>query len=145
MAPEELFSIAETDLWKLSQTVSHYRCRCSLEFQSFSTAETKPKRGQFTNFSHGYSETKVQCESCLFPIRKNTRILTKMGEIHELFVFTLSLVWFAGATPDTGAGFGLARSQFCNHFGCSGNYFFGAIPPEPLGDTLRFQNHLVSA
>ena len=23
-----------------------------------------------------------------------------MGEIHELFVLTLSLVWFAGATPD---------------------------------------------
>ena len=25
---------------------------------------------------------------------------TKMGEIHELFVLALSLVWFAGATPD---------------------------------------------
>ena len=24
-----------------------------------------------------------------------------MGEIHELFVLDLSLVWFAGATPDT--------------------------------------------
>ena len=24
-----------------------------------------------------------------------------MGEIHELFVLALSLVWFAGATPDT--------------------------------------------
>ena len=23
-----------------------------------------------------------------------------MGEIHELFVLVLSLVWFAGATPD---------------------------------------------
>ena len=23
-----------------------------------------------------------------------------MGEIHELFVLALSLVWFAGATPD---------------------------------------------
>ena len=24
-----------------------------------------------------------------------------MGESHELFVLALSLVWFAGATPDT--------------------------------------------
>ena len=24
-----------------------------------------------------------------------------MGEIHELFVLALSLVWFAGATPDS--------------------------------------------
>ena len=32
-------------------------------------------------------------------LRKNTRI-HKKGEIHELFVFPLSLVWFAGATPE---------------------------------------------
>ena len=25
-----------------------------------------------------------------------------MGEIHELFVWALALVWFAGATPDFG-------------------------------------------
>ena len=30
---------------------------------------------------------------------KETRI-HKNGEIHELFVLALSLVWFAGATPD---------------------------------------------
>ena len=35
----------------------------------------------------------------VFP-RENTRIHTKMGEIHELFVLPFSLVWFAGATPD---------------------------------------------
>ena len=33
-------------------------------------------------------------------LRKNTRIFTKMGEIRELFALALSLVWFAGATPD---------------------------------------------
>ena len=33
-------------------------------------------------------------------LRKNTRIGIKMGEIHELFVVALSLVWFAGATPE---------------------------------------------
>ena len=27
----------------------------------------------------------------------------KKGEIHELFVLSLSLVWFAGATPDINA------------------------------------------
>ena len=51
------------------------------------------------NFSQGHSGTKVQCESCLFSQGK-TPEFTKMGEIHELFVFPLSLVWFAGATPD---------------------------------------------
>ena len=33
-----------------------------------------------------------------FPKKKTTEF-TKMGEIHELFVLPLSLVWFAGATP----------------------------------------------
>ena len=51
------------------------------------------------NFSQGHSGTKVQCESCLFSLGKAPEF-TKMGEIHELFVLALSLVWFAGATPD---------------------------------------------
>ena len=33
-----------------------------------------------------------------FP-KEKTPEFTKMGEIHELFVLALSLVWFAGATP----------------------------------------------
>ena len=56
-------------------------------------------KGQFMNFSQGHSGPKVQCESCLFSQGK-TPEFTKMGEIHELFVLPLSLVWFAGATPD---------------------------------------------
>ena len=28
------------------------------------------------------------------------RRIHKMGEIHELFILSFSLVWFAGATPD---------------------------------------------
>ena len=64
--------------------------------------QTKPKKGQFVNFSQGHSGTKVQCESCLFSEGK-TPEFTKMGEIHELFVLALSLVWFAGATPDFSA------------------------------------------
>ena len=51
------------------------------------------------NFSQGHSGTKVQCESCLFSQGK-TPEFTKMGDIHELFVLPLSLVWFAGATPE---------------------------------------------
>ena len=51
------------------------------------------------NFSQGHSGTKVQCESRLFSQGK-TPEFTKMGEIHELFVWPLSLVWFGGATPD---------------------------------------------
>ena len=30
----------------------------------------------------------------------SSRIHIKIGEIHELLVLALSLVWFAGATPD---------------------------------------------
>ena len=51
------------------------------------------------NFSQGHSRTKVQCESCLFSQGK-TPEFTKISEIHELFVLGLSVVWFAGATPD---------------------------------------------
>ena len=53
--------------------------------------QTKPKKGQFMNFSQGHSGTKVQCESCLFSQGK-TPEFTKMGEIHELFI--LALFWF---------------------------------------------------
>ena len=55
------------------------------------------------NFSQGHSGTKIQCESCLFSQGKTPELI-KMGEIHELFVLALSLVWFArlaGAFPDT--------------------------------------------
>ena len=53
------------------------------------------------NFSQGHSGTKVQfVNRARFPKEKNTRSHTKMGEIHELFVLALFLVWFAGATPD---------------------------------------------
>ena len=62
--------------------------------------QTKPKKGQFMNFSRGRSGTKGQCESCLFSKGK-TPEFRKMGEIHELFVLALCLVWFAGATPDS--------------------------------------------
>ena len=61
--------------------------------------QTKPKKGQFMNFSQGHSGTKVQCESCLFSQGK-TPEFTKMGKIHEVFVLALFSVWFAGATPD---------------------------------------------
>ena len=58
------------------------------------TPANQTKEGQFTNFSRGHSGTKVRCESCLFSQGK-TPEFTKMGEIHELFVLVLSLVWFA--------------------------------------------------
>ena len=70
------------------------------QLSEFRSGPGKPKKkGQFMNFSQGRSGTKVQCESCLFSQGK-TPEFTKMGEIHELFVLALSLVWFAGATPD---------------------------------------------
>ena len=51
------------------------------------------------NFSQGHSEQKFEMSIVLVFLRKNTRI-HKMGEIHELFVLALALVWFAGATPE---------------------------------------------
>ena len=51
-------------------------------------------------FRGGIPEQESDMWAVLVPQRKNTRIRTKMGEIHELFVFALFLVWFAGATPD---------------------------------------------
>ena len=65
-----------------------------------SPRQTKPKEGQFMNFSQGHSGTKVQCKSCLFSEGKTPEFM-KIGKIHELFVLPLSLVWFAGATPDS--------------------------------------------
>ena len=63
--------------------------------------QTKPKKCHFMSFSQGHSGTKVQyVNRACFP-KENTRIHTKTGEIHELFVLALSLVWFAGATPDS--------------------------------------------
>ena len=62
--------------------------------------QTKPKKGQFMNFSQGHSGTRVRnVNRARFP-KENTRIHTKKGEIHELFVLALFLVWFAGATPE---------------------------------------------
>ena len=43
-------------------------------------------------------------------LRTNTTIHKKMGEIHELFVLALALVWFAGATPDWRSAFSDALS-----------------------------------
>ena len=38
-----------------------HKSKCSQEWPR----QTKPKKGQFMNFSQGHSGTKVQCESCL--------------------------------------------------------------------------------
>ena len=62
----------------------------ALFFQE-SPRQTKPKKGQFMNFSWGQTGTKLRCESRLFSQGK-TPELTKMGEIPELFVLALSLV-----------------------------------------------------
>ena len=60
----------------------------------------QPKKGQFMNFSQGHSGTKVRyVKIVLVFLRKKKPEFTKKGDIHELFVLALSLVWFAGATP----------------------------------------------
>ena len=64
------------------------------------------------NFSQGHSGTKVRdVNRACFP-KENTPEFTKMGEIHELFVLDLSLVWFAGATPDSRESFQGSQTPF---------------------------------
>ena len=84
----------------LSEQLSESSGVFSEQLSQESPRQTKPKQGQFMNFLQGHSGTKVRCESCLFSQAK-TPEFTKMGEIHELFVLALSLVWFAGATLDS--------------------------------------------
>ena len=50
-------------------------------------------------FAGAFRNKSSICESCLFSQGK-TPEFTKKGEIHELFVLALFLVWFAGATPE---------------------------------------------
>ena len=58
--------------------------------------QAKPKKGQCTNFSQGHSGMWI----LLVFLRRNTRI-HKNGRNSWTFVLALSLVWFAGATPDS--------------------------------------------
>ena len=84
--------------------------QCRPENQE-SPRQTKPKKGQFTNFSRGHSGTKVRyVNRAWFP--KKTPEFTKMGEIHELFVLALSLVWFAGRLLREGWREELLLSEF---------------------------------
>ena len=53
------------------------------------------------NFSQGHSGTKLRYVNRACFLQEKTLEFTKMGEIHELFILALSLVWFAG-TPPTG-------------------------------------------
>ena len=71
------------------------------EKKSGVTPANQTKEKPVHELSQGQTGTKVQCESRLFSQGK-TPELTKMGEIHELFVLALSFVWFAGATPEKG-------------------------------------------
>ena len=59
------------------------------------------------NFSQGHSGTKVQfVNRACFPKEKHQNSHKNGLEIHELCVLALSLVWFAGATPEWGEGGG---------------------------------------
>ena len=53
--------------------------------------QTKPKKGQFMNFSQGHSGTKVQCESCLFSWGKHQNSQKWAKFMNFLF---LPFLWF---------------------------------------------------
>ena len=60
--------------------------------------QTKPKKGQFMNFSEGRSGTKVRCESCLFSQGK-TPNSQKWAKFMNFSFWPF--LWFAGATPES--------------------------------------------
>ena len=67
------------------------------------------------NFSQGHSgKKKFNVNRACFPKDKHQNSQYKKGEIHELFVLALSLVWFAGATPEFSAFLPSAFSEFRN-------------------------------
>ena len=79
-----------------------YFCRNPLILTDFYAIQTpivwhKSRGIFFANMGGGggqnYFQRRLFCQG-------KTPEFTKMGEIHELFVLALSLVWFAGAAPD---------------------------------------------
>ena len=57
-----------------------------------------------------------------------------MGEIHELFVLPLSLVWFAGATPEFRTRVSLFKARVFAHLRppFRGLFFFWCAPPRQI-------------
>ena len=53
-----------------------------------------------------------------------------MGEIHELFVLPLFLVWFAGATPEWGV------KDNKNGFAANANFPFWNVPTDCEGSSF---------
>ena len=80
--------------------------RCSLLPNSvgyhFRSGPGKPNQRKVSSwtFCRGIPEQNFNVNRACFPKEKQQTEFTKMGEIHELFVLALSLVWFAGAAPD---------------------------------------------
>ena len=63
--------------------------------------QTKPKKGQFMNFSHGHSGTKVRYVNRACFLGKNTRIHKIMGEVHMNFSFGPFFLLVFRKAPDT--------------------------------------------
>ena len=74
-------------------------------FQLSSLANQTKERPVHELFPGAKLEPKFDVNRACFPKEKHHNS-QKMGEIHELFVLALSLVWFAGATPDVHQLFG---------------------------------------
>ena len=99
----------EGNLGKLRQTrpkatsLMFGRSAASKSFFQEWPRQTKPKKGQFMNSSRRHSGTEVQVVNrACFPKEKAHQNSHKNGRnSYGLFVLVLSLVWFAGATPDS--------------------------------------------
>ena len=78
----------------------------------FRSGPGKPNQKKASSWTsrRGIPEQKFNVNRACFP-KEKTPEFTKMGEIHELFVLPLSLVWFAGATPDLWSR--LAQHSIC--------------------------------
>ena len=70
-----------------------------LQSSEVAPANQTKERSVHELFAGAFRNKSSICESRLFSQGK-TPEFTKTGEIHELFVLALFLVWFAGATPE---------------------------------------------
>ena len=92
-----LLSLAWVGVWHGGKA-SHW-ASMTHECPGVAPASQTKERSVHELFTGAFWNKSSTCESCLFSKGK-TPEFTKMGEIHEVFVLALSLVWFAGATPD---------------------------------------------
>ena len=112
----------------------------SPESKDLRSGPGKPNQRKVSSwtFRRGIPEQKFNVNRACFP-KEKTPEFTKMGEIHELFVLALSLVWFAGATPEDKGRPSHDHDHFWVHLAGTPFFIFG-VPPDdaPNGPSTQW-------